>query len=703
MAPRCPTTAPRPATRPPRRRWLATTLALALVAQAVGATPGEAIPPLEPEVDAEYTTGRILSRLERSHYRAHGLDDDLSARLFERYATAIDPARMFLLADDMVEFEHWRYELDDALEDGDPTPAYELFNRSTERRVQRLDKCLEWLDDVAELTFEGEETIEIDRRESPRPGDLAEATELWRLNFRNDVLGLRIADRDTEQIVTALQRRYENQRLRMEQLASRDVFRIWMNVVTRSFDPHTEYFPPRDAETFDIQMSLSFEGIGALLGSSGEYCQVQRIIPGGPAEADGRLQPMDRIVAVAQGLEGELVDVVGWRNDEIVDLIRGAKGTIVRLQVLPADQGEAALPKIITLSRDQVKLEEQAARSHVIELVREDGPWRVGVIELPTFYLDFEAYSAGDPDFKSATRDVAKLLEDLADDGVDGIVMDLRSNGGGSLIEARELTSLFLGGGPVVQIRDGEGRKEVAGAPPSPPLWNGPMSVLVNRLSASASEIFAAAIQDTGRGVVVGSRSFGKGTVQGLAPLGQGQLKITQAMFFRLSGGSTQNEGVLPDVLLPEVYDPDEIGESSLGDALPWESIEPVQVKRSKVVANLRGRLQTQHDARMVADPELSSVAARLDYRNELGRETTVSLNEAQRRAERLAMDTRLLEIENQRRASLDLEPVDALEDIGNDIEDGDADPFAREAAEILVDFIEAKATLRAAKRDQLR
>lgn len=696
--------APRPSFSPPspRRVWLLALVLLALVALRTPASAqdqDQSLVLLPSEAQA-HTSLSVLNRLARGHYRASTLDDSLSSQLFDRWLAAVDPGRLFLLADDVAGYERWREGLDDALEDGNLSPLFEIFNRTQQQRMARIDELLAGLDELlAGLSFDGDDVLTVDRSEAPWPQSQAQARALWNERLKNEVLSLRLSDRDGEQIADTLRRRYENQRRRLLQVESDDVFRIWMNVVTHSFDPHTEYFPPRDAENFDIQMSLSLEGIGALLGSEGEYCRIERIVPAGPAEKDGRLQAADRIVAVGQGEDGELVDVVGWRNDEIVELIRGPAGSMVRLSILPAGQGDAATPRLVDLVRDKVKLEEQSAKAQVLELADDEGAWRVGLIDLPAFYIDFDAARAGDADYKSATRDVARLVDELADDGVDGIVLDLRGNGGGSLREAQELTGLFLGGGAVVQIRDADERIEVVGTPSGAPLWGGPLVVLVDRLSASASEIFSAAIQDTGRGVVVGSRTFGKGTVQALAPLGDGQLKITQAMFYRLSGGSTQHEGVTPDVTLPSLFDEDEIGESALESALPWDAIPPVKVKRARAVDKLKDGLQQFSEERRLSTPELAAMLAQLQFGQELALRTEVSLNEAQRRDDQLAMDGRQLEIENRLRAALGLEPIADLDELERDRDE--VDPFAREAARVLVDFIterKARAEERAAQ-----
>ncbi|RKY18419.1 MAG: hypothetical protein DRQ55_13375 [Planctomycetota bacterium] len=712
---------------------------LALSLAAPLALAADELAALEPSPEQVLTAERIMSKLTKSHYVQKRVEDLSSEALFDAYLKAIDPSRLFLLASDIEQFHPWRGGLDEALLAGDLEPAFSMFNRLRERRLAELDALVDGLDGRLDaLSFDGDETLLLDRSEAPWPADAAEAAHLLGLRFKNEVLGLRLAEREPDKIRDVLERRYTGQRRRLGQVDAGDVFRVWMNVVTHNFDPHTEFFPPRDAENFDIRMSLSLEGIGAMLGSEGEYCKVERIVPGGPAEQDGRLKAADRIVAVGQGASGDSVDVVGWRNDEIVELIRGPKDTVVRLSVLPAGQGDGAALRVIDITRDEVRLEEQAATSEVIELVRDDGPWRVGVIHLPTFYIDFEAARAGDPEYRSATRDVAALVRELADDDVDGIVMDLRGNGGGSLFEAQELTGLFLGKGPVVQIRGVDQRVDVAPAPPESPLWSGPMGVLVDRLSASASEIFSAAVQDTKRGLVLGSRTFGKGSVQALVPFEDGQLKLTQAMFYRLSGGSTQHMGVLPDVLFPSLYNEDEIGESALDGALPWESIPPAKFKPKKThdFAAMGHELTERHQQRLQEEPELVAVVERLELSQELRARESISLNEHARKLDSDATDARLLAIENRRRAALELEPLASLDELNADetadeagvetaegasasgddssTEDAlqlpdhapdlaEADPFAREAAQVLVDFIQLRNKVRGVQRPVMR
>jgi len=650
---------------------------------------------LEASAAQSAITDEIVKQLRRVHYvRDIKIDDDLSSSILDRYIGWLDPSRLFFLAEDVAKFEFYRGRLDDALRDGDLTPAYEIFNLLQQRRRERMAFLEQALDDgLEDLQFEQAETLELDRAEAVWMADLDAADELWRKRLKNEVLSLRLAGRELSEIGEILRPRHANQRRRIDQATSEDVFRIFVNAFTRSYDPHTEYYPPLAAENFDITMKLSFEGIGALLGNDGEYCRVERIIPGGPAEGSGQLKATDRIIAVGQDEHGEMVDVIGWRNDEIVELIRGPKDTTVRLLVLGANQSDIAAAVVLPLVRDKIRLEEQAARSKMVEVEQGDDTYTIGVIELPAFYMDFDAARRGVPDFKSATRDVARLVVELEDQDVDGIVMDLRNNGGGSLTEAEELTSMFVGATPVVQIRGARNDIDVIRSSAMAPVYTGPLAVLVNRLSASASEIFAAAVQDTGRGVIVGERSFGKGTVQGMMPLGDGQLKITQAKFYRISGGSTQHRGVRPDVKLPRTYDHEEIGESALEEALAWDRIPGIRYPVRQVVSQLEGALQALHESRLATDPELTYLIRRIELYDELASDTAVSLNEKTRQAKRDQIDARYLEIENMRRGSLGEEALESLDDwkapdVDNDVR---VDTLGREAANVLVDFIRLK------------
>lgn len=646
---------------------------------------------LGPSVTQSKTLESVFSRLQRSHYRKLDIDDRLSEHLLDQYLAYLDPARVYLLADDVQAFEAYRHTLDDALESGDLEPAYTIFRRFQERRLDRTEFLVNALENTLDaLDFTVDERLELDREDAPWMKNQDEWDELWRKYFKNDVLNLRLLDKTSEEINDLLGRRYKNRLLRMKQINTDDVFRTYMGVYTQSYDPHTEYFPPRRAENFDINMRLSYEGIGALLSGDGEYISIARIIPGGPAENNGELKAGDRIVGVAQDDGGEEVDVIGWRTDEVVELIRGPKDTVVKLSILPANLPDSGSTHVITLTRNEVKLEEQAASRKVVKVEREGETMTIGIIELPAFYIDFEAARSGDPDYKSGTRDVARLVQELKDEKVDGIVLDLRNNAGGSLIEAAELTSLFVNGGPVVQIRDVKQRVQVMPSGTADTVYAGPLAVLVNRISASASEIAAAAIQDHGRGLVVGGRTFGKGTVQRLMPLGDGQLKITKAKFYRINGGSTQHKGVEPDILFPAVYDNDEIGESALDEALPWDRIDPVKYRKATDVEAVLPELYHRHEKRASKDPDFVRYTEQLAYFQEARKKTSVSLSEEVRKSEREAMEAEFLAIENRRRIALGMDPLETLDDLndGEEEEETEVDSFAREAANILTDFV---------------
>ena len=656
-------------------------LALSVSSPAAGA--GQEL--LTPEKGQGRVARSILAVLEHEHYGDVAVDDRFSGGVLERYLDALDPFRSSLLAADVEEFRtRFGTHLDDALLSGDMGPAFEIFNRvqaGLQDEIEYEQKAL--AEDLEGLRFDVKESLELDRSEMPWPATRAERRDLWRKRFKNDVLVLRLDGKSAEEIRTTLERRYRNQALRVAETNSGDVFNLFINVVTGGFDPHTNYFPPRDAERFDMMMSLSFQGIGAQLTSDGEFAKVVRLIPGGPAEKSGEVQPADRIVAVGQGESGELEDVIGWRLDDIVELIRGPKGTAVRLGLRAAEAVDGA--RVITLVRDEVKLEEQAARSEVLELERAGRTFKVGVIELPAFYVDFEAAYAGDPNFRSSTRDVAKLIGELEQAGVSGIVLDLRGNGGGSLNEAQSLSGLFLGHGPVVQVRDEDGHVQVLDTEQRA-LWRGPLVVMVDRLSASASEILAAAVQDRGRGLIVGSQTFGKGTVQSIHPLGEGQIKLTQAKFYRVTGASTQERGVTPDILFPSQYDPEEVGESALPQALPWDRIRgvlrPVGWEPTRLAA-----LRAKHEARAATDPGFLEEEKGAKLMEAMRSRTAVSLEESERRAEIERDEALFLELANARRRARGLEAVEDLDDLGSEDFRPELDVFATEAARILLDW----------------
>jgi len=644
-----------------------------------------------PSSNQAKTTVEVVQRLNAEHYRRLTIDDGFSSELFDRYLDFLDPARTLFLASDVKELERYRFELDDDLQKGKLADPFAIFNRMQARRLSQIAYQEAALaEDLEAIDFDVDEVIEIDRSEAARPATLEEQQDLFRKRFKNDVLGLRLTDRTPDEIRDILGRRYADQRRRVEQTKADDVFSSFMNAFAQSYDPHTNYLPPMDAAAFDIEMSLKLEGIGALLGVDGEYIKIERLIPAGPAEKGGELRPTDRIVSVAQGDE-EMESIVGWRPDEAAKLIRGERGSVVRLLVLPAGQSDEAMARVISITRDEVKLEEQAAHGKVLEVSDGDTTRRVGVIELPAFYLDFEAIRNRERDIKSSTRDVAVILQGFVNDGIESVVLDLRNNGGGSLLEAQRLTGLFLGDVPVVQVQEAGGRAQVLTAG-TPPMYDGSLVVLVNRFSASASEILAGAIQDYGRGVVVGARTWGKGTVQVLMPIADGELKLTQAKCYRVSGGSTQNKGVVPDIAFPSGFYVEELGESSLEGALPWDSIRAAKgFSPREDLTDEIAFLDERHAQRSAGDIEFEYLASMEEYMHQRSLLTSVPLKESARKAEQLAAEKELLAIENARRLGLGEAPFETYEEASAasvDRED-EVDPVQLEAARIAVELRE--------------
>ncbi|MCG6118087.1 MAG: carboxy terminal-processing peptidase [Aquimonas sp.] len=666
--------------------------------------------PTEIQAEAARWAAQFLSR-SRYHYAPQKLDDALSSQVFDRYLRSLDGDRLFLLAEDVERFEAYRLALDDAILEGRLSPAFEIFNVYRQRVTERTRSARQML--KGDWDFDTEQTYSFDRKEAAWAASEEELDALWRLRVKNDILRLRLAGREMDAVRETLDRRYRNLGERIRQIDAEDVFQTFMNAYGATIEPHTAYMNPRTSENFNISMRLSLEGIGAVLSRNDEeFTVVRSVVPGGPAALSGQIKPGDRILGVGQGEDGPIVDVVGWRLDDVVDLIRGPKDSIVRLDVLPAEAGLDGEHVILNLSRQRVKLEEQAAKKQVIELGEGEGARRVGVIALPAFYQDFEGRRRDEPDYRSATRDVARLLAELKEEGVEGVVIDLRNNGGGSLTEAVELTGLFIDQGPVVQVQDASRRVSVERDRQAGKAWEGPLAVLINRASASASEIFAGAIQDYGRGLIVGEPTFGKGTVQNLVDLdlfarenpGLGHLKITVAQFFRVGGDSTQHRGVVPDIAFPVTWDASEYGESVHENALPWASIEPAKFERYGDFSPLRAELQQRHAARVAEDQEFQWWMEDVAEFRRLRESREISLNESTRRSER-DRDQARREAREAQRTALGTAPVaaepaeDALDDglqaderPVDSVADADseaADVLLREAAHLLVDAID--------------
>jgi carboxyl-terminal processing protease len=652
-----------------------------------------------PTVDQARANILIARQLQFTHFRDLGINDSLSGDVFDAYLDYLDGQRIYLTQEDLQKFSAIRLGLGSALKTGQLQPGFDIYNLVQQRIIERLNFALNIIDNgIDKLEFDTNDTIRLDRSEGDWEPDSAALDALWVKRVKNAVLAQRLNNTDDDAIEESLRQRYEGQLKRAFQARSEDAFQAYMNAFAGMWDPHTSYFSPRTSENFNINMSLSLEGIGAVLQADNEYTKVVRLVPGGPASKQGQLQPADRIVSVTQDDEEKPVNVIGWRLDEVVDLIRGPRESTVTLEVIPANATDETVTKAIAIKRDKVKLEEQSASKDVIDLDRGGQSYRIGVINIPTFYADFQAMQAGDANYKSTTRDVRNLIEELKEDGVDGVVMDLRNNGGGALHEANDLVGLFIDRGPTVQIRNSNNDVQVLTDEDPAVAYDGPLVVLVNRMSASASEIFAGAIQDYGRGLVVGSQTFGKGTVQAVRPLNHGQLKITQSKFYRVSGGSTQHKGVIPDIEIPSRVDKSRIGEDALDHALPWDQIEAVPHARYFDFSGIIDELRQRHDERFEESPEFRLLQQEIDFLKEQRATESVSLNHDERKAQQSQIERTRLTIANARRELRGEEPFETLEELDDwqdvraadlDNTDEELDFIIREGGHIMADMLE--------------
>ncbi|MDO9624319.1 MAG: carboxy terminal-processing peptidase [Pseudomonas sp.] len=667
--------------------------ALPLSAKTTSADPWEYLQPNREQVIASLN---VVELLNRHHYNKPPLNDERSLKIYQGYLKMLDPSRSYFTAGDISEFDQWRTQFDDLLKNGNLGPGFLIYKRHLERLQSRLQFALNMLEQgVDKIDFTIDESLLIDREEAPWAKNLAELDELWRKRVKDEVLRLKIAGKEPKAIQELLVKRYKSQQARLRQTRGEDIFQAYINAFAMSYDPHTTYLSPDSAENFDINMSLSLEGIGAVLQSDNDHVKVVRLVPAGPADKSKQIAPADKIIGVAQGGD-EMVDVIGWRLDEVVKLIRGPKGSLVRLEVIPASNApNDDTSRVVNITREAVKLEEQAAKKSVLQLNHEGRDYKLGIIEIPAFYLDFKAFRAGDPNYKSTTRDVKRLLTELEQEKVDGVVIDLRNNGGGSLQEATELTGLFIDKGPTVLVRNSDGRVDVLADENIGIYYKGPLAVLVNRLSASASEIFAGAMQDYHRALILGGQTFGKGTVQSIQPLNHGELKLTLAKFYRVSGQSTQHQGVIPDIQYPDVMDTKEIGESALPEALPWDSIKAAITPELDPIKPFLEELQSRYDTRTAKNPDFTFTRERLALAKKLMDETSVSLNESKRRAQQADIEAQQLVIENSRRTA---KGETLLSELKKEDEDAtpvepektkpEDDAFLAESGHILLDFL---------------
>jgi len=636
---------------------------------------------LYPEPRHENIGELVAQFIQKSHYNHVSIDDELSSKVLDFYIENLDRNRMYLLASDIEYFERYRYQLDDIVKSKPLDPVYEMFEVYQTRVRERLDFALAQLE--TEADFSTDLDFQFDRTDEPWAADTLVLDEIWRKRVVNDALSLALEDEPWEKIQEVLTKRYKGFIKRMDQVNNDDVFERFMNTFAHAVDPHSSYLSPRNADEYRIAMSLSYVGIGATLQTEDDFVRIVNIIRGGPADFDGTLKRDDRITAVAQGAEGDFVDVIGWRLDDVVDLIRGRKESVVRLQVIPANSVPGSPKEVIQLTRGAVKLEEQAAKSDVVKVPREGREWSIGVIEVPGFYRDYRALTNGDTNFTSVTKDVKRLISELEEEGIDGLIIDMRGNGGGHLTEATALSGLFIDNGPIVQLRNSV---DVSRSPPQrlddpDPVarvaYNGPLVVLVDRFSASASEIFAGAIQDYARGVIVGQQTFGKGTVQNLYSLDQyfrsedekgfGQLTLTIGKYYRVTGESTQHRGVYPDIELPSNIDTEIVGESARENALPWDTVDTTRFDAGTPLDITIESLTANHVARSKDDPNFQYQMDRIQAGKRIRDQKTLSLNIDTRRATREKELADALDDENSRRLALQLEPIESLHDIDDE------------------------------------
>ena len=665
-----------------------------------GSTFGPASPApasgLAPTERQRQVARQFADLLQSHHYRQTLLDDRISSQVFDFYLEALDPGRSYFTSKDIADFEKYRRQFDDMLESGAIDPAFEMFARLPLRSRERLQFATAQLEHEPDFTIA--ESFQFDREKAPWARTTQELDELWRKRVKNDALSIALTGKKWPDIHDTLKKRYERVIKRLDQVSGDDVFESYVNAYARAYDPHSNYFSPRTSEEYNIQMSLSYEGIGASLQLIDEYVTVVSVLPGGPAATSGNLLPNDRITAVGQGTSGPLEDVIGSRLDDVVQLIRGPASTAVRLQVLPAGAAPGSPQKNIDFTRNKITLEAQASQKSMQTVKRGVREMHIGVIAIPSFYLDAAAQDRGDANFKSTTRDVRRLVGELVQTGIDGLVLDLRGNGGGYLPEARSLTGLFVDGGPIVQIRETDGTRHVLDDPEPGMVFSGPVTVLVDRFSASASEIFAAAIQDYGRGLIVGQRTYGKGTVQTLYPLddspfmrrpSRGQVTVTSGKFYRITGESTQHRGVEPDIELASLIDPNEVGESTRDTALPWDRISAVPFHTQGRIPPLVPELTQSHDQRIAADIDYRTLLGDIAAVQEIRSQKTVSLNLKTRQLAHETQDKSRLQRENQRRVTHGLKPVDSLDQL----KDGDLpDAVLDEAAQITADWAQDSA-----------
>jgi carboxyl-terminal processing protease len=651
--------------------------------------PDTTIKVLHPNDKQIEVSRQVASLIANYNYKKVPIGDSLSRLIFDNYLKSLDDNRVYFFEKEVIEFKENRDLMDDQMVTGDLEPAYHMFNVYLERYVNRIQFMIAQLPTIP-FDFTNNESLVYNREKLPFMQTQAEMDAYWMQRLKYDLLNLKLAGTDEAKSKETLKKRYENLLSQIAKIESYDAFQSLMTAYTESIDPHTNYFNPNNAAKFNIDMARSLEGIGATLKFENDFVMVAAVVPGGPADKSGQIAIDDKFVAVAQG-DGEFVDIVGWRLDNAIQLIRGAKGTTVRLKIVSKGQ-DIASPKIISIVREKIVLQDQSVKKEIKTIKSNGKEIKIGIIDIPAFYADFKAYQAGDLNYKSTTRDVKLIIDSLKAAKVDAIVVDLRSNGGGSLMEAIDLTGLFLKQGPVVQVRDTKNKIEVGEDDDPSILWDGPMAVLIDRFSASASEIFAAAIQDYGRGIIIGTQSFGKGTVQNSIDLDQmmgegaskvigntnkfGQINLTIAKFYRINGSSTQHKGVSPDIAFPMVFAADKYGESAEPAALPWDEIKRSNYKTLANIAPIKRVLIEKHDKRMKGNKDFEYLLADIKELKLRDAETSATLNEMAAKKERDEKEAESLARDNEKRIARGLAPI----------KKGDPKPKAEKAFDFMLE-----------------
>jgi carboxyl-terminal processing protease len=702
------------------RRILLVTFTAAVLACSAAPKPQQlvdGIANIKPDEQQSLVAREVVTLIENYNYKKIKLNDSISSLILDRYIKALDPSKYYFLASDIKEFEQFRNNLDDDLRNGDLSAPFYIFNVYLKRYNEWVAFSLQNVKN--KFDFSGNDKYVYDREKMPWVASRAALNEVWQKRLKYELINLQIAGTDNAKNVETLSKRYQNLKSQVAKVNNQDVFQTLMDAFTESIDPHTNYFNPTNATAFNEDMARSFDGIGARLSLENEVVKISEIIPGGPAFKSKQLNSGDRIVAVAQG-NGEFEDIIGWRIDNSVSKIKGPKGTTVRLKVIPAGQDLSSKPVIISLVREKIILEDQSAKKSVKTIQQNGKAYKIGLITVPAFYADFKAASAGDPNYKSTTRDVRLLIDTLKNrDKVDAIMMDLRANGGGSLVEAIDLTGLFINRGPVVQVKDLKGRIDVSEDTNPGVAWDGPFAVMVDRLSASASEIFAGAIQDYGRGIVIGTQTYGKGTVQSSIDLNKllnpsmlqrlaslinktavvkgeaakeapqlGQINLTMAKFYRVNGSSTQHKGVMPDVVFPSIYPLDKIGEDTEASALPWDVIPKSNFTPVADLTTLKTELVNRHKARMEQSTDYKLLVQDIADMQKRDKETAVTLNQAKLKAERDSLEAKSLERTNMIRTSRGLPALKKGEKVKKE---ETYDFIEDESMKVIVDMIEMK------------